>query len=69
MIRLQRADKWPVVRALAGAEIWETGIGDLAIARQESDGQLVFGVYLVDVFCLGVKNAHVRRAHLEISRR
>ena len=57
MIRLQRADKWPVVRALAGAEIWENGIGDLAIARQESEGQLVFGVYLVDVFCLGVKNA------------
>ena len=57
MIRLQRADKWPVVRALAGAEIWENGIGDLAIARQEAEGQLVFGVYLVDVFCLGVKNA------------
>ena len=57
ILRLQRADKWPVVRALAGAEIWETGIGDLAIARQESEGQLVFGFYLVDVFCLGVKNA------------
>jgi hypothetical protein len=57
MIRLQRADKWPVVRALAGAEIWENGIGDLAIARQESEGQLVFGFFLVDVYCLGVKNA------------
>src|SRR5438045_2768072 len=57
MVRQQRADKWPVVRALAGAELWEDGIGDLAIARQEAEGQLVFGVYLVDVFCLGVKNA------------
>jgi hypothetical protein len=57
ILRLQRAEKWPVVRALAGAEIWETGIGDLAIARQESEGQLVFGFFLVDVYCLGVKNA------------
>jgi hypothetical protein len=56
-IRLQRAEKWPVVRALAGAELWEVGIGDLAIARQESEGQLVFGFFLVDVYCLGVKNA------------
>jgi hypothetical protein len=64
MIRLQRADKWPVVRALAGAELWETGIGDLAIARQESEGQFVFGIYLVDVFCLGVKNAMWRAGTL-----
>jgi hypothetical protein len=64
MIRLQRADKWPVVRALAGAEIWENGIGDLAIARQESEGQFVFGFFLVDVFCLGVKNAMWRAGTL-----
>jgi hypothetical protein len=56
-IRLQRAEKWPVVKCLAGAELWEVGIGDLAIARQESEGQLVFGFFLVDVYCLGVKNA------------
>jgi hypothetical protein len=63
-IRLQRAKSWPIVRALAAAELWESGIGDLAIARQESEGQLVFGIYLVDVYCLGVKNAMWRAGTL-----
>jgi hypothetical protein len=57
MVRLQRAEKWPVVRALASGALWEEGIGYMAIARQESEGRLVFAVYLVDVLCLGVKNA------------
>jgi hypothetical protein len=39
------------------AELWKRGIGSLLIARQESEGWLVFGVFLVDVYCLGVKNA------------
>jgi hypothetical protein len=56
-VRLQRAEKWPVVRALVGAKLWEDGIGYLTIARQESEAGLVFGAYLVDVYCLGVKNA------------
>ncbi|HMF36683.1 MAG TPA: hypothetical protein VKF17_08590 [Isosphaeraceae bacterium] len=56
-VRLRRAEKWPVVQALVGAKLWEDGIGYLMIARQEAEGRLVFGVYLVDVYCLGVKNA------------
>jgi hypothetical protein len=56
-VRLQHAERWPVVRAVASAELWDQGIGSLVIARQESDGWLVFGVFLVDVYCLGVKNA------------
>jgi hypothetical protein len=56
-VRLQRAEKWPVVHALVGENLWEVGIGYLVIARQEAEGRLIFGVYLVDVYCLGVKNA------------
>jgi hypothetical protein len=59
-IRLQEAEKWPVVRALVGAPLWDEGIGYLLIARQEAEGRLVFAVFLVDVFCLGVKNAFWR---------
>ena len=55
--RLQRAGSWPVVQALVGAALWDDGIGYLAIARQDPEGRLVFGVFLVDVYCLGVKNA------------
>jgi len=59
-IRLQAAERWPVVQALMGDELWDTGIGHLVIARQESDGTLIFAVFLVDVYCLGVKNAFWR---------
>jgi hypothetical protein len=59
-VRLGRAREWPVVAALGAAEIWEQGLGTLAIARQESEGRLVFAVFLVDVYCLGVKNAFWR---------
>ncbi len=64
-IRLQQASKWPVVQALVAAEIWKRGIGYLAIAREESPGRLVFGVFLVDVHCLGVKDAFWRDGTLE----
>jgi hypothetical protein len=59
-IRLRHAAKWPAVQALAAADLWKEGIGSLAIARQESEDALVFAVFLVDVHCLGVKNAFWR---------
>ncbi len=55
-IRLQPAGKWPIVGAYVGSELWEDGIGYLAIARQEVEGRLVFASFLVDVYCLGVKD-------------
>ncbi len=59
-IRLRQAAKWPVVQALAAVNLWDDGIGSLAIARQESEEGLVIAVFLVDVYCLGVKNAFWR---------
>ncbi len=56
-VRLRHAEKWPIVHALVAAKLWKDGIGYLAIARQEAEGQLVYGAYLVDAYCLGVKNA------------
>ncbi len=60
-LRLRQAAKWPVVHALVSADLWKSGLGSLAIARQESEDGLVFAVFLVDVYCLGVKNAFWRR--------
>jgi hypothetical protein len=56
-IRLQGAEKWPVVQTLVASDLWKEGIGYVVIARQEGEGRLVFGVFLVDAYCLGVKNA------------
>jgi hypothetical protein len=56
-IRLRTAEKWPVLTAFAASELWKEGIGYLAIARQEPEGQLAIAAFLVDAYCLGVKNA------------
>ncbi len=37
--------------------IFETGIGQVVIVRYKGGDRIEMGVFLVDVFCLGVKNA------------
>jgi hypothetical protein len=59
-IRLQDAAKWPIVRAHLGGKIWKDGIGHALIARREPAGGLVYAVFLIDVYCLGVKSAFWR---------
>jgi hypothetical protein len=56
-VRLEGASKLPVAQALCGADLWKDGIGYLTIARQETESGLIYGVFLLDVYCLGVKNA------------
>lgn len=56
-VRLQRAERWPVVQAMASTELWDEGIGYLLLAREDPEGGTVFASFLVDVFCLGVKDA------------
>ena len=38
-------------------EIWSKGMGSLVVARQKPAGTIDAGVFLLDVYCLGVKNA------------
>lgn len=35
----------------------ESGLGEVVVVRPKSGGRLAIGVFLVDVYCLGVKNA------------
>ena len=56
-IRLKTADRWPIVATLAPKNLWSQGLGNVVVARRTPSGQLACGVFLVDVFCLGVKNA------------
>ncbi len=57
-VRLKDAEKWPITHCLVADKLWEDGIGYLLIARRAPDGRFVWANYLVDVFCLGVKNAY-----------
>lgn len=56
MIRLREAEHWPIIAALVPEELWIDGLGQLVLARQAPHGRVAFAVYLVDVFCLGVKD-------------
>jgi hypothetical protein len=48
----------PIHDCFHSADLWEQGIGWVVISRQLSNGQLAFAAFLLDVFCLGVKNVH-----------
>jgi hypothetical protein len=46
----------PVYEALAPENLFEQGIGNVILSRRLPDGRIASGVFLVDVFCLGIKN-------------
>ncbi|MEI7908701.1 MAG: hypothetical protein WCK77_03595 [Verrucomicrobiota bacterium] len=43
--------------------LFESGLGGVVIARYKSAGRVEAGVFLVDVFCQGVKNAYFLQCH------
>lgn len=45
----------------------DKGLATITVSRRQPDGALVFGVYLVDILCLGVKNTFCN-ADLPMSR-
>jgi hypothetical protein len=53
---IRRATEFPIHECLLDPEWQEKGLGQFLISRRQPNGNLLFGVYLVDVFCLGVKN-------------
>ena len=56
-LQLEQASAAPILHCGAMPEIWEHGIGQVLLSRQRSDGQVAFASFLVDIYCLGVKNA------------
>jgi hypothetical protein len=58
--KVRRAAAGPVVRCVMPADLYEGGIGVVAIARSLDNGLLGCGIFMVDVLCLGVKDAFYR---------
>ena len=50
-------ERSPVHAAYVGDSVFTQGIGHAIIARRLPDGRIAAGVFLVDIYCLGVKNA------------
>jgi hypothetical protein len=51
----QKGRSLPVYECLINADWKEEGLASIAVCRQMPSGNLVVGVYLVDTYCLGLK--------------
>ena len=54
--------RWPLHECWVPVELWESGIGHVIVSRQSSIGDIAVGMYLVDVYCLGIKDCFIRLA-------
>jgi hypothetical protein len=62
---IRRARAFPILECWISAE-WQKdspGLVEILVARQQSDGDICFGMYLVDKFCLGLKNTFGRAGY------
>jgi hypothetical protein len=55
--RIRVASKGPIVRCVVPSVLFEIGIGHVVVARALPSGLLGCGYFLIDPFCLGVKDA------------
>jgi len=56
--RLMAVAGAPILDCLMGEEIQEFGIGQVILSRQLPSGEVAFAVFLLDRYCLGVKDAY-----------
>ena len=59
---IRRARAFPILECWISAE-WQKdspGLVEILVARQQPDGNICFGMYLVDKLCLGLKNTFGR---------
>lgn len=51
---------YPLYECVVPTNLFELGIGEIFISKRLPDGDLGISAFIVDVFCLGVKNAFFR---------
>ena len=56
------ASLWPVVQARVSATLWDQGIGYAVLVRRGPGGLTAMATFLLDVYCLGVKDVLARVA-------
>lgn len=55
--RLARVAAAPVLHACTQQGLWDSGIAQVLVSRELDSGMVVFSIFLVDRYCLGVKDA------------
>ena len=57
---LQNAREYPLHGCWIMDGWEEEGITPVVVSREQESGRIMFGVYLVDLYCLGIKDAYTR---------
>jgi len=57
--RMKQASAAPILHCGAMEAIFRSGIGSVLVSRELPNGDVAFAAFLVDVYCLGVKNVIV----------
>ena len=60
-----QATAFPIHDSLAPKDLFQTGLGMVLLTRALPNGKLALSAFLVDVFCLGVKDAFYRVVSVE----
>ena len=55
---------WSIHECWVPIELWEKGIGQVVIARKNNQGDIAVGIYLIDTYCLGIKDCFVRLTNI-----
>ncbi len=54
--KIRQARRYPIHECLINPSWQEKGLATILVSRRQPDDHLAFGVFLVDIFCLGLKN-------------
>jgi hypothetical protein len=63
--RVVRAARAPIHHCFVSETLFDHGIGTMVLARGTTSNHLTLGVFLVDTWCLGIKDAYLRSADAE----
>lgn len=55
--RLKEAARYPILHCRVMKSLWSQGMGQVFLSRELPNGSVAFAVFLVDRYCLGVKDA------------
>lgn len=58
--RLREAASCPIVDCRLGEAFFDQGMAQLLVSRRLPGGQIAFALFLIDRYCLGVKNAFAK---------
>ena len=64
--RVLRAAHAPIQHCFLGESVFEIGMGTLVLARGVTPHHLAFSSFLIDVFCLGIKDVMFESAEREV---